>query len=121
MYPQYGAPAYPQPFQQPRTIPFVKGYEGMLAYPVGPGEVVAVFDMDSPTMWLKSANQSGVQSNVEYQLTERSQQMAGDVESRLTAIEESIRQIQEALNANPVPDVRTAATPQHYAGDSAGA
>lgn len=115
------SPYMPTPFAQPRRLSFVDGDAGMRAFQGGPGEVVALFDTGSSTMWLKAWNEAGMPSSVRYHLTEEAGDAPGsDVDARLAVIEESIRQLKEAVSANPVPDVRPAAA-QHYTGDTAGA
>lgn len=65
---------YGQPYgigAQPRHLDFVAGEQGADAFYVGPGETVALFDTESATMWVKSADQSGVCSKVAYDIAER--------------------------------------------------
>lgn len=90
-YPQYPMqpqyqPQVPAPFQQRRKLDFVDG-------------------------------EAGIPSEVHYNLTEEGQSIAGrDIESRLAAMEQSINEIKEALNAHAVPDVRAGGQPRHVSG-----
>lgn len=128
-YPQYQpvyqpVPQYqPQPAQPKRRIEFVDGEAGAQAFQLGPGESAALFDANGTmTVWLKAVGDDGVPSRTaRYHLTE--EDSGGGVESRLAAMETEISELREALNAKPVPDVRTQQAPRHVAaaGDSAGA
>lgn len=119
-YPQYQpvyqpVPQYqPQPVQPKRRIEFVDGEAGAQAFQLGPGESVALFDANGTmTVWLKAVGEDGVPSpTARYRLTEDD---GGGVESRLAAMEMEIGELREALNAKPVPDVRTQQAPRHSA------
>lgn len=120
-YPQYN-PYMPQP-QQPRRLNFVAGEEGMRSFVVNPGDVVALFDTEGPTMWLKWANEIGVPDSIAYTLTERpkAQPKAEDAtDARLSAMEQSIAEMKEALDALAVPDVRAGSAKPRHAGRGAG-
>lgn len=119
-YPQY-SPYMPQP--QPKRLNFVAGEEGMKSFVVNPGDVVALFDTEGPTMWLKWANEIGVPDSIAYTLTERprEQPRADSTDARLSAMEDSIREIREALqNGTAVPDVREGQPQPRHAGRGAG-
>lgn len=61
MYPQYQ-----QPFQQPNPTPsnliWVQGEAGAKSYLVGPNQTVQLWDSESQTIYLKSADASGMPS-----------------------------------------------------------
>lgn len=68
MMQQSYAPA-PQPMQDPRSIKFVDGKVGAMAYqmPQGwqPGNVLALWDSQGPYIYLKSWNQMGMANKIE--------------------------------------------------------
>lgn len=104
----------PNPFAPKRKLDFVDGESGMRSFYVGPGEVVALFDMGSPTLWLKSANDAGVPSTVTYDLVERDQSVhMPDEDARIAELERQLAEIREAMSRDTVPDVRTSGQPRH--------
>lgn len=87
MYPYYGQQPYTTPMpdnlaqlraqQQPQQQPnngiiWVQGEAGAKSYLVAPGNTVQLWDSENPTIYLKSADQSGVPSMRILDWTERS-------------------------------------------------
>lgn len=63
-YPQYGAPTQNQQVQQPQTngIIWVQGEAGAKSYLVAPNNTVQLWDSETQTIYLKSADASGMPS-----------------------------------------------------------
>lgn len=63
-YPQYGAPTQSQQIQQPQTngIIWVQGEAGAKSYLVAPNNTVQLWDSETQTIYLKSADASGMPS-----------------------------------------------------------
>lgn len=59
--PQYYQPTAPQQMQSSPLI-WVQGEAGAKSYLVGPGQTVALWDSESTTVYLKSADASGMPS-----------------------------------------------------------
>lgn len=100
-------------WQQGRQLAFVAGDQGAAAYWVGPGESVAIFDMnDGSRMWVKSADASGVTSCEEYRV-ERVEPDPVPAYVTRADFDEFREQVLEAINGKqPV----RAAGPRHAAG-----
>lgn len=94
--PYYGAPlpdrmAQPQTYQQPQIpaqlpqqqtiqqnngIIWVQGEEGAKAYLVAPNSTVVLWDSETPVIYIKSADMSGMPTMRVFDLTERTAQKA---------------------------------------------
>lgn len=73
-YPSYQAQYQPQFQYQPQppqnSILWVQGIEGAKAYPVGAGNSVLLMDSDSPHLYIKSADNTGLPSLRVFEYTE---------------------------------------------------
>lgn len=76
-YPQYQAPQTPQT-QNNNGVIWVQGINGAKSYLVGPNSTVALWDSESSTIYLKSADASGMPSMkiLDYTVREQSQNSA---------------------------------------------
>lgn len=93
-YPYYNF----QPFQQKQELIRVNGIEGAKNYPLSPGSTVALFDADSDTMFIKSMDAGGFPSIRTFTFMETTSNPMDMTETRLTALENEIATLKEALN-----------------------
>lgn len=95
-YPQYPAYQYPsQNSQQNNGIVWVQGEAGAKSYLVAPNTTVALFDSESQTIYLKSADASGMPSikTLDYTIREMPAKQANiGVEYATKADVEELRQ-----------------------------
>ena len=87
-----------QPFQQKQELIRVNGLEGAKNYPLSPGSTVALFDADSDTMFIKSMDAGGFPSIRTFTFMETTSKPMDMTETRLTALENEIATLKEALN-----------------------
>ncbi len=93
-YPYYNF----QPYQQKQELIRVNGIEGAKNYPLSPGSTVALFDADSDTMFIKSMDAGGFPSIRTFTFVETTSKPMDMTETRLTAIENEIATLKEAIN-----------------------
>ena len=93
-YPYYNF----QPFQQKQELIRVNGLEGAKNYPLSPGSTIALFDAESDIMYIKSMDAGGFPSIRTFSFMETTSKPTDTTETRLSAIEEEIANIKEALN-----------------------
>lgn len=67
-------PSAQQPVQQNNGIIWVQGEEGAKAYLVAPNSTVVLWDSETPVIYIKSADISGMPSTRIFDLTERTAQ-----------------------------------------------
>ena len=93
-YPYYNF----QPFQQKQELIRVNGLEGAKNYPLSPGSTIALFDAESDIMYIKTMDAGGFPSIRTFSFMEMTSKPTDTTETRLSAIEEEIANIKEALN-----------------------
>ena len=93
-YPYYNN--YFQPQRQ--ELIKVNGIEGAKNYPLSPGSTVALFDVESDIMYIKSMDAGGFPSIRTFTFSEAISTPPSDVESRISSLETEIAQLKEALN-----------------------
>lgn len=93
----------PQPAQQPANngIIWVQGEEGAKAYMVAPGNTVQLWDSENPTIYLKSADMSGMPSMRILDWTERTttQRTPLEVQQADFVTREEFTALEDKLNA----------------------
>lgn len=83
-YPQYGPQNYYTP-TQPQSAPYntfvwVQGEAGARAYPVAPGNKIALFDSENPVVYIKSTDSNGRPLEMEiYDLVKRERPVSESV------------------------------------------
>ena len=100
--PQYSQSNIPQtPMQSNNNIIWVQGINGAKSYQVAPNTSVQLWDSESQTIYIKSADASGIPSIkiIDYTFRDNAPQNATDFNSSDFATKSDINTLQQELNA----------------------
>lgn len=118
-YPQINQPMYSQPQQAQNGIIWVQGEAGAKSYLVAPNNTVQLWDSEAQTIYLKSADASGMPSMkvLDYTIREMAQnsnskpvqKSDGEIlnyatKDELKAVSDQIKAIQKQLKGMEVPE-----------------
>ena len=101
MYQQAQQMPQPQPQQNTNSLIWVQGEGAAKSYLVAPGNTVALFDNESQTIYIKSADASGMPSMrvLDYTFRESTPQKANNSPLSDYATKEDVSLIREELDA----------------------
>lgn len=95
---------YPYQYQNPNSIIWVRGEQEAAAYPVAPNNALALWDSESPSIYLKQADATGRTTIRAYSLIEREEEKPEDPVTRsdmaeimaaITALKAELKEMKE--------------------------